>query len=476
MNSNKERRIYGAHLTSVDIFKKFILPEIKDKIHDFVWVDLFAGEGNLILPILELVPTKDRIDFFKEHMFLFDIQPDMVKESIENAVKHGIPKNVAEKNIIQRDTLESYPAFLKNMKFPVFHITNPPYLYLGYIAKHKETEQYLEYFKGDNEGFQDLYQIGMMNDLRNEIKNLVYIIPSNFLFGFSISNKIRNDFLNRYKIKKAVIFERKIFEFTGTNVIICFFERNGANNQEVSFRAVKINNHTEEKEYVLKPKNNYRAGDEFGEFVESNMAEKPLKARYYLMKEEAENNKGKNKIAVIDANNYVKDHYKKEEISVNDTLSKEIKSNKLWIRTVDTGSQKGRAGLYFIREELGVDGILVSKLPFRTHPIQIFFESGLSHNDLILIKDLFNSMLEYFRRITDSEFMTTYKYSDSQYVRKYLGLSQAKKLLQTIPILKLNEKEKEQLNKLLNEKRTGLIIDFIKNKNKSSKALNKFLQ
>ncbi|MCD6086031.1 methyltransferase domain-containing protein, partial [bacterium] len=128
----RTRREFGAHLTSVDIFKKFIFPEIKDILHKYVWVDLFCGEGNLILPILEVIPKREREIFFKEHIFLFDIQKEMVEKSIRNAQKYGISVELARKNIRTRDTLADYPKFIKNLKYPVYHITNPPYLYLGY--------------------------------------------------------------------------------------------------------------------------------------------------------------------------------------------------------------------------------------------------------------------------------------------------------------------------------------------------------
>ena len=44
-----KRRTYGEHLTSISIFKKFILPEIQKEIYKYRWVDLFCGEGNLIV-------------------------------------------------------------------------------------------------------------------------------------------------------------------------------------------------------------------------------------------------------------------------------------------------------------------------------------------------------------------------------------------------------------------------------------------
>jgi len=41
--------------------------------------------------------------------------------------------------------------------------------------------------------------------------------------------------------------------------------------------------------------------------------------------------------------------------------------------------------------------------------------------------------------------MTTYKYSESAYTRKYLGLSQAKTLIETFPYLELSSGERERL-------------------------------
>ncbi|PMP88705.1 MAG: methyltransferase, partial [Caldisphaera sp.] len=433
------RRVFGEHLTPVEIFKEFILPEIKDKLYDYIWVDLFAGKGNLILPILELIPKDERIEFFKKHIFLFDIQEDMVEQAIENAGKYGIPRDIAEKNIVQRDTIKDYPKFLLNLGLPVYHITNPPYLYIGYIRKHKELKQYLEYFKGENEGYQDLYQLALINDLRFGIKKMIYIIPSNFLFGFSVSNKIRDDFLKYYYIKKAIIFEKKIFEYTGTNVVICFFERKNTPKHEVlSFEGIKIGKDVQRKTYTLDPKNHYRAGTDFEEFVENYKAKKPIKVNYYLTIEEVERNKGSYEVEVIDANDYDGKQYKKRKIYVNEELYKKIKSNILFVRTVDTGSMEGRAGLYVIRDVFGVDGILVSKAKYRTHPIQIFFEPQLTEEEQLLLKDYFNIVLEYFREKTDSEFMTTYKYSDSEYTRKYLGLTQVKEIIETFPWLSLN--------------------------------------
>ncbi|MBW9219855.1 N-6 DNA methylase [Methanothermococcus sp. SCGC AD-155-N22] len=314
---NNKRRIYGEHLTPIEIFKEFILPEIKDKLHRYIWVDLFAGKGNLILPILEYIPEEERVDFFKNHIFLFDIQKELVEQAIQNAIKYGIPEEVAKENIQQRDTIKDYPRFLLNLELPVYHITNPPYLYIGYIVKHRETQKYLEYFKGENEKYQDLYQLALINDLRHGIEKMIYIIPSNFLFGFSVSNRIRTDFLKYYTIRKAIIFEKEIFEHTGTNVVICFFERKEVPKHEVfSFEGIKIGKDIQKRKYTLDPKNHYRAGNDFEEFISTYRADKPLKVKYYLTVEEVEKNKGDLEIEVIDANAYNGKEYKRIKIYV----------------------------------------------------------------------------------------------------------------------------------------------------------------
>jgi hypothetical protein len=465
INDNKHRRSLGVHLTSRDIFLKYIFPEIKEKLWEYTWIDLYAGEGNLILPILNSISFEDRIQFFRDHIFLFDIQPEMVQKCVINAKNFGIPSEIAKKNIELRDNLESFPTFLNKVRFPLFHIANPPYLYLGYIRKHKETQKYLELFKDKNEGYQDLYQIAMINDLRNEIENLVYIIPSNFLYGASVSNKFRLDFLKYYNITKMTIFETKLFEYTGTNICIGYFKRKQIPKIEnVEFNGIKIKkqNRILEKIYILKPEFKYRAGSEFDEFLKEYSAQKPLKVNYYLLKDDVLENEGDNDIKVIDANNYQNNEYKKLILKINDKLKEKVESNILYVRTVDTGSYDGRVGLGIITEDFKVDGIYVSGNKYRTHPIQIFLEPIITKYDQKLLKIYFNFLLETYREMLDSEFLTTYKYSDAEYTRKYLGLTRVRSLIETFPITNLNSDDKAILYDIINNKDYEKLILFLK--------------
>jgi len=465
LKDNQYRRSFGVHLTSRKIFIKCIFPEIQIKLWNYTWIDLYAGEGDLILPVLESISPDNRIQFFKDHIYLYDIQPEMVQKCIIKAENYGIPSGIAKNNIQSRNNLESFPNFLNNSRFPLFHITNPPYLYLGYIRKHRETQKYLKFFKGKNDGYQDLYQIAMINDLRNDIKNLIYIIPSNFLFGSSISNKFRLDFLKHYKINKVVIFETQIFEHTGTNICIGFFQRkDNPKSEDLEFKGIKIKkqNKIVEKNYILKPEFKYRAGSEFEEFLKEYRVKNPLNIKYYLLKKEVMKHKGVNKIDAIDANMYQNNEYYKVILQINDKLKKKICSNILYVRTVDTGSYNGRAGLGIISEDFNVKGIYVSGNTYRTHPIQIFIEPPISHSDQILLKIYFNYVMEVFREKLDSEFLTTYKYSNAEYTRKYLGLTQVRKLIETFPIFKIDVENKKNLRELIESKNDQGLFKLLK--------------
>ncbi len=402
---------------------------MRDKLWDHLWVDLFCGEGNLIYPLVKAIEPSRRVEFFAEHVLMFDIQPDKVEKTIDEAVKMGIPGDLAEKRIMARDTLADYPAEMLG-KLPVVHITNPPYLYLGYIAK--KAREHLRYFKGNNDGYQDLYQIALANDIRVGLEELVYIIPTNFLYGDAVSNKIREDLLFFYWIEKAFLFEIRIFHHTGTNVGIFFFKKKGNPSREPQeFTALKIGPMgNQERRYRLNPRFKYRAGAEFDEFVERNRSPRAPKVKFYLMMDEVTKHTGPHKLRLVDANTFETGEYKILEFSVDEELFRKVKGNILFVRTVDTGGQE-RAGLYEIKKVFGADGIVVTRFTFRTHPIQLFFEPELSEEEQLELADYFNSTLEALRAESDSEFMTTFKYSEASYTRKYLGLKQVKALIST---------------------------------------------
>ena len=222
--------------------------------------------------------------------------------------------------------------------------------------------------------------------------------------------------------------------------------------EPIIFKALKINEKSWKRDYNLKPSNFYRAGGEFDEFVTHSRAINPLRIKFYLTLDEVIKNKGETPIRFLDVNSFSNGYFKFDTYKINRTLNQKLKQNPLFVRTLDTGGWEGRVGIYDVKETFGVDGIMVTKAKYRTHPIQIFLQPTLSFSDLRLLKNYFNLMLEYFRDVTDSEFLTTFKYSNSDYIRKYLGLSQAKKLIETFPIHFMSNEQKNMLRILIEQK------------------------
>lgn len=465
MSYKIENKIFGEYITPSFVFDNYILPDILPIIKQYRWVDLFAGDGNLILPILKYVPTNERIDFFAEHIFLFDIQHEKVETCINKAVEFGIPEKLARLNIRIQNTLRQYPEDILETSLKVYHVTNPPYLYRGYIAKNQEIKKYLLYFDKENDICQDLYQVALMNDLRHGIEKMIYIVPTNFIFADSSSKQVRFVILNHYFIKKAFIFEKQMFEKTGTHVSMLFLEKKPVFSAEAQkFTAVKVKSDklVQTQQYTLLPVNFYRGGFEFDDFVKNYRASSPIRVNYYLYLSDLSNKKGDINIDLLDANSYNKTKgYKKISISVDERTYKMIKSNPLFLRTIDTGKEDGRIGLYFIHDVFGVDGIVVTKNTQRTHPIHLFFYPQLEYDVIVLLKEYFNAILEYFRNYFDSEFLTTYKYSAASYTRKYLGLKQAKGIIETFPYLELTQELKKNFIDLLNKKDIKGLIELI---------------
>lgn len=443
----------GQFYTPSELIKTFLLPEIRSMLWQRTWVDLYCGEGNLLLPLIEDIEVGKRELFFQEHIRGFDIEGAALEKFGGKLIQMGISEEIIRRNLKQLDTLTSFP--LIEAKYSLFHLTNPPYLYRGYIPKTGITRDLLRYFDGQRKGLQDLYQVALFNDVVAGIPDMVYIIPTNFLFGDACSNYIRELLFPFYYLKKVFLFEQRVFKETGTNVCLCWFQRKetpSLNAQQCL--AIKIANRTQEKRtYILSPKHKWRAGAEFEDFVASLRAKTPLAFRWYLRKEEVEKNPGQFALCVLDVN-----EYKKCQILVNKTFAEEIRRNILFLRTLDTGRPDGKAGLYEHREVFGTEGIMVSKpYTYRTHPIQIFFKERLSEDELKFIKFWFNSILSLLRQKLGSDFMTTYREATRFYTRKYLGLNQARKILETCPLKDLDPFERQRVLDLL---RTGQIKDL----------------
>lgn len=442
-------RNFGEHLTPDRLVREFILPWVIPELYRYAWVDLFCGEGNLVIPLIESVPENRRAEFVASRVWMYDIQEKMVSRTIQKIVSLGVPEKIASSKIKVKDTLERYPEELKQTGLPVFHVTNPPYLYLGYIRKNHESKELYRYFITGNTGLQDLYQVSLNNDSSNEVERMIYIIPSNFLYASSGSNLIRKALLKRYSVKDAVILEKKVFSSTGFNVAILHFQRKQDPKDETQvFKVRKIGSGLMEREMVLRPSSSYRAGSYFDDFVSAHTGCNNLEVKFYLHSNDVYQNVGNHELMAIDANHYDSGKYADMRIQVSTALYTRIMANPIYVRTVDSGSIQRRAGLGLIRKDFHADAIVASKT-YRTHPIQLFIDPPISADDSIFLARMFNLYLEHIREATDSEFMTTYKYSQSPYTRKYLGLNQVRSLISTIPLRTLSRQRRNEIMELI---------------------------
>ena len=188
--------------------------------------------------------------------------------------------------------------------------------------------------------------------------------------------------------------------------------------------------------------NNFKPNNEYYNYIKNNFKKNHVNVKFYLKYNELEENKGNNRVILLNSKDYKNGEYTKETFYVNDIMYERIISNPLFIRTVDTGSLKGKAGLYSIYDEYKTEGIFVKGQTYRTNPIQIFIEPKLTKNESYNLMRLFNNILNNLRDKTGGDFMTTYKYTDNpKYIRKYLGLKQVKEILTTISIKDLKDIE-----------------------------------
>jgi len=260
-----------------------------------------------------------------------------------------------------------------------------------------------------------------------------------------------------------------MFKKTGTNVVVAFFEKKSRPSRETQvFEALKFSSTKENEDVLSKTRNyrlvpdyNYRAGADFEVFIEKRKVSNPLKYKYYLKQKEIDAHPGNEEISLIDANNYEGTQYARIKRKVSKEFAKKIRKNKLWVRTVDTGLWEGRAGLYLVDQNFDVEGILVTKNTYRTNPIQLFFKTEISPRMQVVLKDYVNSVLEHLRAITDSEFMTTYKYSNHDYIRKYFGLRQLRKIISTFPYHSLENGRLEEFKEIVKKRGVKEILTYL---------------
>jgi hypothetical protein len=380
--------------------------------------DAFAGNGDLIFGLMRWLPDDDaRAQWFSAHAFLYDVRPEAVERMQERAVALGVPIDIARERIRVRDTLAKPPQHGEN----AIHITNPPWLYKGSLAKRPDAKDaWAHHFQGTP--YVDVYQLAMANDIRLGVREAVYIVPPNFLFGDSVASAIRREVFRYYTVPTIVYYAHPIFETTDQHALLVHMKRKPNPDDEPQEVALEYREPHRVFRYRerLSVANGYRAGAAFDEYVGDDDRLAPHIVRWYLTWDEVLRRRGNNTVRLLEVS-----VYGIATADIDDALLAELRANPYFLRTLDSTNGR-RAGLYRAQDEYGTEGVVAYR-PHRTHPIQVRVYPPLPETDWDTVAEAFNMTLERLRAQTHDGFMTCFRYGHAP--RRYLGLKQAERLL-----------------------------------------------
>jgi len=380
--------------------------------------DAFAGDGDLIFGLMRRLPDDEsRARWFGAHAFLYDVRPEAVERMRERAIALGVPIDIARERIRIRDTLAKPPQHGENAT----HITNPPWFYKGSLAKRPDAKDaWAHYFQRTS--YVDVYQLAMANDIRLGVREAVYIVPPNFLFGDTVASAIRREVFRYYTVPTIVYYAHPIFETTDQHALVVHMKRKPNPDDEPQEVALEYREPHRVFRYRerLSVANGYRAGAAFDEYVGDDDRLAPHTVRWYLTWDEVLRRRGNNTVRLLDVS-----VYGIATADIDDALLAELRANPYSLRTLDSTNGR-RAGLYRAQGEYGAEGVVAHR-PHRTHPIQVRVYPPLPESYWDTVAEAFNTTLERLRTQTHDGFMTCFRYGHAP--RRYLGLKQAERLL-----------------------------------------------
>jgi len=294
-----------------------------------------------------------------------------------------------------------------------FVLTNPPYLNINKATKEIKEK----YFKKFN--FEDLYQISLFSIL-NSNEGIV-IVPINFLSAEN-SKKIRNVFFSKFEIIEMNYFKHQVFPDTTYNVMAFYYKKK--ENIFADRFLIKTHIYPDNKiiNIELKRDFDWTIGGEFRKEIEK---QENILGVYRLTDEDIKNHNGPVKISAS---------YNHIDMRLNIGVSKEIykliKSNILFLKAIDSGSEDGKIALENIKD-YGVE-CLISK-PSSRHMIYLVFRKQISIAEQKEIIRLFNEEINRFRDVYLSLFLTNYRDND----RKRISFDFTYKLINHIYFNKL---------------------------------------
>lgn len=269
-----------------------------------------------------------------------------------------------------------------------FVITNPPYLNVNKASK-ETKEKYFSKYK-----FEDLYQISLLSIMNS--KEGIVIVPINFLSAEN-SAKIRKLFFDRFRIVKMNYFTEKVFSDTTYNVIAFYYRKNL---RPISSFDIETRIFPENKKIAVFLHKDYDWAIE-DRVIRSIKYQDNFLGIYRLTEEHLSKNPGLAEISM--AYNHIDTRVKAK---VSDELYNAIKSNIIFLRAIDSGSEEGKIKLEDIRN-YNLD-CLVSKESSR-HMIHLIFTYSVSIKDQERIIEIFNHTMNDLRDKYSSLFLTNFR-------------------------------------------------------------------
>ena len=303
----------------------------------------------------------------------------------------------------QRDTLLDPPDYKDK-----FVITNPPFL-----ARNKSKDKRVF----DKYGARDLYKASIKSFVDGDVAGGILIIPFNF-FCDTDSN-IREMFFSKYTIGSVRVFEEAVFDDTDISVCAFKFERRPFSGQ-INFEFLPSG---DLETFTLSKKYGFRIAGQAFEVSDSS-------------------------------------EYKWGRL-----IKDEQPSTSLFLRAIDTGSEKGRIKMFVgsaeerknsIKQEVinlidnkyrgllksvdvEVDDYFYDMTPKSSERSFATITCNKKIDNEEMVAELFNAELERLRLKYRSVFLTNFRNSTSSYARKRISFSQAYAILDKI----MNDQEKE---------------------------------
>ncbi len=344
----------------------------------------FTTKSDYILKDLEkFVKNKEVVDPFVG-------SGDLMNWAKRNGAKSTAGFDVDKKYVKGRNIFLN--DSINNVKSYRFVLTNPPYLNIN--KANKETKE--KYFRKYQ--FEDLYQISLASIM--DSKEGIVIVPINFLSAEN-SKKIRDLFFSKFKIVAMNYFKQQVFPDTTYNVV-SFYYRQKEDIYDNNL-VIKTSIYPEGKttNIELQKKFHWSIG---GSFLSVIKNQKNNLGIHRLTEKDVEEEKGS--IRIKAAYNHVNE---KLNVGISSKLHRQIKSNILLLKAIDSGSDDGKIALEDIRT-YDVD-CLISK-PTSRNMIYLLSDEKWQLGEQKEIIKLFNSEINLLRDNYMSLFLTNFRDND----------------------------------------------------------------